>query len=131
VEHPISIPKENEGGGPMIRDRGRIKWTSMMLPEHVKMLRNWAKEDSYEQPITVDEQALEKMNEITEEALHSGKRVVITHYDDHQYRPLIGTIVRVDTLKQTLHVEDNFSERWVVPLANIVDIRFHEEELSE
>ncbi|TFI48759.1 YolD-like family protein, partial [Diaphorobacter sp. DS2] len=33
----------------MIRDRGRIKWTSMMLPEHVKLLRDWAKEDTYEQ----------------------------------------------------------------------------------
>ncbi|HEY4551210.1 MAG TPA: YolD-like family protein, partial [Bacillus sp. (in: firmicutes)] len=25
----------------MIHDRGRIKWVSMMLPEHVRILREW------------------------------------------------------------------------------------------
>ena len=28
----------------MIRDRGRMKWVSMMLPEHVRVLREWAEE---------------------------------------------------------------------------------------
>ena len=27
------------------RDRGRIKWTAMMLPEHVSALREWQEED--------------------------------------------------------------------------------------
>ncbi len=29
----------------MIRDRGNIKWTAMMLPEHVKLLREWQEQD--------------------------------------------------------------------------------------
>ena len=29
------------------RDRGTIKWTAMMLPEHVKLLREWHAEDDY------------------------------------------------------------------------------------
>lgn len=29
------------------RDRGNIKWTAMMLPEHVKLLREWQAEDAY------------------------------------------------------------------------------------
>ena len=29
----------------MIHDRGRMKWVSMMLPEHVRLLREWAQED--------------------------------------------------------------------------------------
>ncbi|WP_148795752.1 YolD-like family protein, partial [Rossellomorea marisflavi] len=48
----------------MIRDRGKIKWTSMMLPEHVKMLRDWAEEDSFEKRRELDEQELEMMNEV-------------------------------------------------------------------
>lgn len=46
-----------------IRDRGRIKWTSLMLPEHVKTLRNlW--NDEYERvpkPI-LDEMELEEID---------------------------------------------------------------------
>jgi hypothetical protein len=35
-----------------IRDRGRIKWTSMMLPEHVKDLRNmWGEFDRESKPV--------------------------------------------------------------------------------
>ncbi len=45
----------------MIRDRGRIKWTSLMLPEHVKMLRDWANEDMWEKTKEIDEQKLEEM----------------------------------------------------------------------
>lgn len=29
------------------RDRGKIKWTAMMLPEHIYLLREWQKEDDY------------------------------------------------------------------------------------
>ena len=46
----------------MIRDRGRIKWVSMMLPEHIKLLRDWVKEDQYEEQKEIDEQQLELMN---------------------------------------------------------------------
>ncbi|MFC5591257.1 YolD-like family protein [Sporosarcina soli] len=28
-----------------VKDRGRIKWTAMMLPEHIKELRTWQNED--------------------------------------------------------------------------------------
>ncbi|MGD7047694.1 YolD-like family protein [Rossellomorea marisflavi] len=35
-----------------IRDRGRIKWTAMMLPEHVKELRDmWEQFEREEKPI--------------------------------------------------------------------------------
>ncbi|MGE7184955.1 YolD-like family protein [Peribacillus sp. NPDC006672] len=46
-----------------IRDRGNIKWTNLMLPEHIKMLRNYFDEDYYDEPEPVlDEQYLEEMN---------------------------------------------------------------------
>jgi hypothetical protein len=33
-----------------IRDRGNVKWTSLMLPEHVKALRKYINEDYYDIP---------------------------------------------------------------------------------
>ena len=31
-----------------IRDRGNVKWTAMMLSEHVAELHRWQNEDNYE-----------------------------------------------------------------------------------
>ncbi|MCA1063278.1 YolD-like family protein [Rossellomorea sp. AcN35-11] len=110
----------------MIRDRGRIKWTSMMLPEHVKLLRDWAKEDTYEKRKELDEQELDRMNEVVAEAMEFGKWVSITHYVKHRHQLLIGTIHHVDSLEGKLHVVDRFEEVYYISLSNITDIRFFE-----
>ena len=34
----------------MIRDRGTIKWTAMMLPEHVQKIKQWKREAYAEAP---------------------------------------------------------------------------------
>ena len=39
----------------MLRDRGNIKWTAMMLPEHVQRLRTWQQEDQQITKPTFDE----------------------------------------------------------------------------
>jgi hypothetical protein len=107
----------------MIRDRGRIKWTSMMLPEHVKLLRDWVKEDSYETKREIDEQQLEIMNETLSEALEYDQFVTITHYRHHNYEIVIGKIHYWDELEQKLHMVDKFEEAHRIPIGDIVDVR--------
>ena len=46
-----------------IKDRGRLKWTAMMLPEHVEMLREWQKEDRYNTKPELDDFELEAIYE--------------------------------------------------------------------
>jgi hypothetical protein len=108
----------------MIRDRGRIKWTSMMLPEHVKMLRDWAKEDSYEQRKELDEQQLEELNMTIREAMETGADVTITHYEKNRHQLLIGKIHYYNDYEQKLHVVDRFEEAHYIRVANIADVRF-------
>ncbi|MEH7308267.1 YolD-like family protein [Neobacillus drentensis] len=110
----------------MIRDRGRIKWTSMMLPEHVKLLRDWVKEDLYEQKREMDEQQLELMNEILSEAVEYDQYVTITHYRNRNYEIVIGKIHYWDELAQRLHVKDRFEEVHRIPMDAIADIRLTE-----
>ncbi|WP_144547586.1 YolD-like family protein [Bacillus sp. X1(2014)] len=110
----------------MIRDRGRIKWTSMMLPEHVKLLRDWVKEDRYEQKREMDEQQLELMNEILSEAIEYDQYVTITHYRNRNYEIVIGKIHYWDELTQRLHVLDRFEEVHRIPIDAIADIRMTE-----
>ncbi|MFL6554720.1 MAG: YolD-like family protein [Bacillus sp. (in: firmicutes)] len=110
----------------MIRDRGRIKWTSMMLPEHVKLLRDWVKEDRYEQKREMDEQQLELMNETMSEAIENDQYVTITHYRNRNYEIVIGKIHYWDELSQRIHVLDRFEEVHRIPIDAIADIRLTE-----
>jgi hypothetical protein len=110
----------------MIRDRGRIKWTAMMLPEHVKMLRDWVKEDLYEQKKDMDEQQLEYMNDILSEAKESNQLVTITHFRNRAYEMVIGRIHHWDELNRKLHIMDQFEELHQIYLDNIADIRLTE-----
>jgi hypothetical protein len=110
----------------MIRDRGSIKWTSMMLPEHVKLLRDWVKEDGYEQKKEMDEQQLELMNETLSEAIEFDQFVTITHYRDRNYEIVIGKIHYWNELTQRLHIVDRFEEVHRIPIEAIADIRLTE-----
>ncbi|WP_338451721.1 YolD-like family protein [Niallia oryzisoli] len=107
----------------MIRDRGRIKWVSMMLPEHVKVLREWAEEDSYETKKELDEQQLEIMNEIIAEAMEYGRKVTIIHFRNRKYELLVGHIHSWDRLNGRLHVVDRFGAEHRIELQNIMDVQ--------
>lgn len=107
----------------MIRDRGRIKWTAMMLPEHVKLLRDWVKEDQYEQKKSIDEQQLEWMNEILMEAVECNQLVAITHYQNHNYEIVVGKIHNWDELAQKLHIIDRFQEIHRIAIVDIANVR--------
>ncbi|MCM3586424.1 YolD-like family protein [Mesobacillus maritimus] len=106
----------------MIRDRGRIKWTSMMLPEHVKMLREWVQEDEYEQEKVLDEQQLEQMNETILGAMEFNYQVAITHYRQHKYEIVVGRICYWDALVNKLHIMDRFESLHRIALSDVVDV---------
>jgi hypothetical protein len=107
----------------MIRDRGRIKWVSMMLPEHIKLLRDWVKEDQYEERKEIDEQQLELMNMTLAEAIEFDQFVTITHYQNRNYEIVIGKIHYWDELAGRLHIIDHFEEVHRIPITAIADIR--------
>ncbi len=108
----------------MIRDRGRIKWTSMMLPEHVKLLRDWAKEDTYEKPKELDEQQVEEFNNILSEAMEYRKELAITYYAEPRHQFIIGKIHYIDAVKHIIHVVDQFDAIHYISLQGVADIQF-------
>jgi hypothetical protein len=107
----------------VIRDRGAMKWTAMMLPEHVKLLRDWTEEDQYEQKPELDEQMIEEMNTLLCEAMEDGRELVITYYGHKRHQLLIGTIHRYDELNRKLHIIDKFGEAHYVPVDKMIDLR--------
>lgn len=111
----------------MIRDRGRIKWTSMMLPEHVKMLRDWSQEDEYEKEKQLDEQQLEQLNDTILEAMEYNRPLGITYYRQRKYELVIGKIHYWNELGQKLHIVDRFEEIHRIGISSIADVRLAEE----
>jgi hypothetical protein len=111
----------------MIHDRGRIKWVSMMLPEHVRILREWAQEDRYETRKELDEQQLELLDEIISEAMEFDRAVSIIHYHHKQYALFVGHIHRCDPLNGQLYVVDHSREAHQIDLQNIRDIRWSDD----
>ncbi len=111
----------------MIRDRGRIKWTSLMLPEHVKMLREWKKEDLREQPEQPDEQQLELFNEWVSEAKALQKKVIIEYNRYEKHGTVEGYIRSFDPFYRRFSLVNEEGKRYSVPVDQITDIRMKEE----
>lgn len=61
------------------RDRGTIKWTAMMLPEHVKLLREWNNEDNIVPEPNLDEYDFEELAHQIQTAVQSHS-IVRLHY---------------------------------------------------
>lgn len=110
----------------MIRDRGAIKWTAMMLPEHVKVLRDWAEEDTFQQKPDLDEQHIEEMNGILCEAMELGSELMITYYEAKHHKLLLGTIHHYDDLQGRLHIIDKFGDVHYIPTNMLIDLRLSE-----
>ncbi|WP_084034696.1 YolD-like family protein [Anaerobacillus alkalilacustris] len=94
----------------IIKDRGNIKWTSMMLPEHVTMLRELKESSNYKYKPVLDEQQLEELNGIICYAIDTKTPVRITYFRDYDFKNVIGVIRHFDIALQSIRIvnEENF-----------------------
>jgi broad-specificity NMP kinase len=95
----------------------------MMLPEHVKLLRDWVKEDQYEQKKVIDEQQFESMNEALMEAIEFNQSVAITYYQNDNYEMVVGKVHHWNEQAQKLYVVDRFDEMYHIAITDIADIQ--------
>ncbi|WP_057914291.1 YolD-like family protein [Peribacillus muralis] len=107
----------------MIRDRGNKKWVSLMLPEHVKMLREYDASCNKIQKPSLDEQKYEQFNEIISEAMEMNNTLEFAYYHQGEIRQYIGNIHYFDLLKKELRIIDQRAEKHFLKFENIIDIR--------
>lgn len=89
------------------RDRGNIKWTSLMLPEHVKELRRYINEVYYDVPETsIDEQRMEEMNELILEAMEYNFPLTFIIYKNRRFEKIDGHIHFIDSIKMEFRIID-------------------------
>jgi YolD-like protein len=92
----------------LIRDRGNIKWTSLMLPEHVKELRHYIHEEYHDvQEPTLDEQQMEEMNEVIMKAMEHNIPLAFSVYRNKRLNIVRGSIHYLDLHKNELRILDS------------------------
>ncbi|NLT94276.1 MAG: YolD-like family protein [Clostridia bacterium] len=77
-----------------MKDRGAIKWSAMMLPEHRKLLEKLLAEQQYVEKPSLAQDKCEEINRVLLEALAKGKKVGFKIYQDHAIQSIEGVITR-------------------------------------
>lgn len=88
-----------------INDRGTMKWTSIMLPEQVQMLKDLDKEmDRKEKPI-LDEQQIAENGLKLQEALENDLPVRIKYFADYDYKITDDYLLGIDGRNKSIYME--------------------------
>lgn len=105
-----------------VQDRGKLKWTALMLPEHVRMLREWKEEDNRIQRPELDEFDLQTLQENIEIALTRRCEVEIQVWEEFQFYFYLGKIISIDLQTRTVVYDDSLSTKRL-QLDEIISVR--------
>ncbi|WP_037561730.1 YolD-like family protein [Sporosarcina ureae] len=104
------------------RDRGKLKWTSLMLPEHLERLRDWQWEDEYIERPELTDWELQTMQETLEVAWRRRGETWIKTWHDGEVRFHQGEIEALDLQTMTIVLRDPFgTER--IHVADVIDVQ--------
>lgn len=107
----------------MIRDRGNIKWTAMMLPEHVKAAREWLESDGKIERPVLDEWELEAIQMEIELAYKQGRAVSISTWNNGDKMHYNGKISKLDQRLNLISLEGPFGEDRI-PVNDIIRAQY-------
>ena len=102
-------------------DRGSKKWVAMMLPEHVKLLREYNVELKRNPRPDLNEWDLEAIHDCLKLAMQSKADTKIKLWRDGQFIYKRGIIESIDIQRRKLELDDPFS-LLQINLDEIVDI---------
>ncbi|WP_190279491.1 YolD-like family protein [Ornithinibacillus gellani] len=105
----------------MNQDRGSIKWTSLMLPEHVVLLKELYEQDQHVQQPEIDEQQVEHIHSIIMEAQREQTPICISYYSKKQVNNVTGFIQSVDSNTQQVILENKLKNKIIIPAKNLID----------
>ena len=87
-----------------IRDRGTMKWTSLMLPEQVELLKKAREESNRKEKPILDEQQIEENGFQLMMAHKDNFLIEIKHYKDYDFHHLKGYIDRINYQDKYINV---------------------------
>lgn len=93
-----------------IKDRGRIKWTAMMLPEHTVMLRDWYAEDELTERPELTEWDLAAIQEEIDLAYRRKCETLIKTWRDGKIIEHQGITEKIDLHNKTILLADPYGD---------------------
>lgn len=103
------------------RDRGSKKWVAMMLPEHVKLIRQYNEESQKVQKPELCDWELDIIQESIQIAMKRNVDVHMKIWKDGVFFHHYGKITWVDVNKKTIEMEDTFQAISLM-LNEVVDV---------
>ncbi|MFW6015953.1 MAG: YolD-like family protein [bacterium] len=107
----------------MIKDRGNIKWSSLMLSEHRKKLEKLYEMDKSLKKPVIDEQELEKMDKVLKQAIHEKVPVRIRYYHMNALKEYYGIIEKYNILAREIILESK-EGKYKIEVENIIKLSF-------
>lgn len=80
----------------MTKDRGNIKWTTLMLPEHAEILREWREQQEYKMKPILDEQLVEENELKLQLAIHENTTIEVKYFKAHDFHLIKGKLRSVN-----------------------------------
>ncbi len=93
----------------MLNDRGSMKWTAMMLPEHLILLKEWKKEQFYEKKRELTDWKFEEIEQTIQRAFKSKNLITITLWSNNHLHNKIGLVTGMDPYKKELLLDVDIS----------------------
>ncbi len=105
----------------MIKDRGNIKWSSLMLTEHRKKLEELLERDQDIKSPEIDEQQLQEMDSLLKEAVGKNKEVSVVYYGNRSLNTCQGKITDHNKSLNKIKIKDS-DKTYNLRISNIIDL---------
>jgi hypothetical protein len=101
-------------------DRGIIKYSPFLMPEHRKMLKELREKEELIHSPNYDEQQYEEWNRIIFEAMEFASYLSVEYNQQHRLHRIIGRIHYYDQLNKILRFKEKETGNiYYIPLSNI------------
>jgi len=109
----------------IIKDRGNIKWTSLMLVEHRKKLEKLKKSENNKEKPELAKDELKRLDFLLKKALNENLKIKVTYYYKNDFHQWKGEIEKIDSIsKQIILSSDEKKEdkKFKIELEDITNI---------
>ncbi|SDQ55905.1 YolD-like protein [Virgibacillus subterraneus] len=106
----------------MSKDRGTIKWASLMLPEHVKLLQDMWRDDYRMSRPVLDSQETEMLNAQILEAFEYKSAISVSIYSDGTVINRLGIITKLDSQTNNVILQLTDSTQITIAFDDILSI---------
>lgn len=104
----------------MLKDRGSKKWTSLMLVEHKRKLKQLEKNKNNIEKPELSEDKLQELDYLLEKAIAKNLTVLMKYYKNQEYQNIQGKIKSVQN--NTIHLK-NQNTLYKLKPENVIEIK--------